>query len=210
MNSMTLRNNSPLAKGQASKLAKQIKAKRARGMQAAANINRVVLLDRSGSMGAADATDMAGLPATRAGALESAWAALAPLGKGRMGAYVFGSKVTPVRGSASGKAVRLPGDGGSTSMCEALTRSLIHRHPQKRVLVVSDGCPTDGGEADAIACAKLHGCPVDTVYVGPVDPQAQSLMRNIATATGGTYTDMARNFDASRFLSAARTWLLEK
>jgi hypothetical protein len=83
-------------------------------------------------------------------------------------------------------------------MCEALRTAARFRHPQRRVLLVSDGQPTDG---DPIQVARSLGCPIDTVYVGPVSGEGKETLRNIAEITGGEFLDMAGKFDASRFLA---------
>lgn len=94
-------------------------------------------------------------------------------------------------------------------MIEALTAARYHACPRLRVLLTSDGCPTDGTSEQVIAAALAIGAPVDTIYVGPTDPKAQALMQSIAAQTGGEYTDLsAGTFDASRLLNTARMWLL--
>lgn len=95
-------------------------------------------------------------------------------------------------------------------MMEALTAARYHGCAGLHVLLVSDGCPTDGTSEQVIAAALAIGAPVDTVYVGPMDSHAEGLMRSIASATGGTFVNMAHGFDASKLLSVARSWLLLK
>lgn len=183
--------------GKAEKMARRIKARRERNLKAAAKIDRLVLMDGSGSMSAVDAADMGGTPCSRFDALQEVWDKVVPLGKGRLGAFVFSDGVQAVRGSAKGIIVQLPCPGGSTAMRAALRACLKFAHPGLRVLLVSDGESTDG---DPVGDAMLLGCPVDAVFVGPKDGDGKATLEQIARATGGEFRDYAGRFDAARFL----------
>jgi len=191
------------------KLASSIRKKRESRATAAAKIDRVILFDGSGSMGATDAVDLNGMPCSRWGALEYAWQVLASsdLAKGRLGAYVFSSGLVPVRGSASGKIVDLPYVGQGTEMCRALKTAAAHRNARLRVLLVSDGEATDGSPAEVVGAAVAIGSPVDTVYVGPKNGPGRDTLRRVAEATGGEFRDMGGSFDASRFLANCQSFL---
>lgn len=177
--------------------ATRLRSKYQRAAQKVAQFDRVALFDSSGSMNTADAYDRQGLPSTRWNALLDAWTEIAPLAKGRLAAYVFSCAVDPVRGSATGQVLNLPYQGGSTSMCAALREACKYVHPDLRVLLVSDGEPTDG---DPIPIAATLGHPVDCVYVGSPSGAGKKLLREIARVSGGTFLDMAGKFDATRFL----------
>jgi len=182
-----------LAKATASKLLKN----RNKTLAQAAKIDRVVLLDSSGSMGAMDATGMNGIPCSRFDALRQAWMRLAPMAKGRLAAFVFSDNTQPVKGSASGNPGALPHLNGGTAMCKAFGAALQLRHPRMRALLISDGESTDG---DPVPSAQLLRCPVDTVFVGPKDGPGKLTLMRIASATGGAFRDMGSKFDASKFL----------
>jgi hypothetical protein len=193
-----------VAPGTITKLQKRaaaLRKKRMAALEAAAKIDRLALFDGSGSMGETDAIGLDGLPCSRWIALLQAWYKLAPQCEGRLAAYVFSSGVHPVQGSASGDVVTLPYPGGDTPMCAAFESVAIHRHPRLRALLVSDGLSTDG---DPVGNAVALGCPVDTVYVGPsTGPDAlkgRDQLRRIAAATGGSFKNMAGQFDAAKFL----------
>jgi hypothetical protein len=205
MTKLTVKQGETIARIESDKLARKIRARRQKAAQIAAQLDRVALFDGSGSMSTIDAIGVDGLTCSRWDALNGAWKVLAPDCKGRLAAYVFGEKVTPVKGSASGEIVNLPFDGGSTRMCEALRVAGTNRHPGLRVLVVSDGYPTDGY---APGVAATLGCPVDTVYVGPTkDTSGRDLLQAIAAVTNGTFQDMSGKFDALKFLEHAKRLL---
>ena len=187
-----------------SKMAAKIKARHQRAVEAMSRFDRVALFDGSGSMGTADAHDRNGLPCTRWDALKSVWPDIAHLAAGRLAAFVFSGSVSPVKGAASGKALDLTYQGADTRMCAALRQAGTFKHPRMRVLLVSDGEPTDG---DPVPIAAVLGCPVDAVFVGAADSPGKDTLRKIAEATGGLFLDMAGKFDASRFLEHCKTVL---
>jgi len=190
------------AVAKANSLAAKLRGRKAKAIAAMAKLDRVALFDGSGSMGAADAVGLNGIPCTRWNALRGAWMKLSQseLAKERLAAYVFSSGVTPVKGSASGKVVDLPFVGGGTDMCRALGVAVHHRNPRLRVLLVSDGEATDGGPAQVIGAAVAIGAPVDTVYVGPKGGLGRDLLIDVARMTGGLFKDMSGAFDAAKFL----------
>lgn len=193
--------NKALVKSTNERMAAKLKARRDRALKAAARIDRLILMDASGSMEAVDALDMQGFPCSRFDALQEVWDRVVPLGEGRLGAFVFSDVAEPVKGAARGIVVRLPFHGGGTAMCDALARAVHFSHPGLRVLLVSDGLSTDG---DPVGPAMLVGAPVDTVFVGaasgPEHDQGADALRRVAEATGGTFRDFAGGFDAARFL----------
>jgi hypothetical protein len=168
-------------------------------------LDRVALLDSSSSMYATDAVGTHREVLSRWDALNQAWKRLAPLMTGRLAAYTFGAVVVPVRGSATG-AVDLGMPGGSTYMCEAIKASMKHAFvPGLRVLLVSDGEPTDG-DPTSIVQSVLY--PIDCIYVGPKGGRGADLLRRIADITGGEFRDFGGKFDTLKFLEAATHMLM--
>lgn len=174
-------------------------------------IDRIALFDSSGSMTQIDAIGMDGKTCTRFHALRSAWLRIAPLGKDRLGAYVFSNSVQAVKGSARGEPVDLPFLGGGTAMCAALRTARKHatRNANLAVLLVSDGLPTDG---EPVGVAVSLRRPVHCIYVGPrSNREGRDKLRAIAETTGGEFIDMGSSFDAQSFLeNATRVLQLEE
>ena len=78
---------------------------------------------------------------------------------------------------------------------------VIDEWPLTHGIVISDGCPDS--QTAVLASAeryKQKGVKLDAVHIGDKDEQGESLMKNIATITGGVYikfTDLdsfAKNF----------------
>lgn len=188
----------------AQKAVQRIQARQHRAAALYSQFDRVAILDSSGSMMAGDAHDLTGLPCSRWDALQGALSQVLPLAKNRLAAYVFSDVVEPVRGSATGQSQPLQFLGGGTSMCQALREAGHHNHPDLRILLVSDGQPTDG---DPIPVAMAIGRPIDTVYVGPASGEGKELLKELSRLTGGLFLDMAGKFDAARFLEHCKTVL---
>jgi uncharacterized protein with von Willebrand factor type A (vWA) domain len=72
-------------------------------------------------------------------------------------------------------------------------------------IVISDGCPDVPEEVLRTAQAyKVKNIKLDAVHIGDKDEQGESLMKNIATITGGIYikfTDVKAFADAFKFLT---------
>lgn len=187
--------------GRANALVLKLRQRQERAKALASQFDRVILFDGSGSMSTYDAIGLDGLPCRRWDALCQAWRELAPQCEGRLAAYVFSNGVNPVRGSASGEVVDLPFPSSDTPMVAAVRVAGQHRHPNLRVMLVSDGLSTDGGERDVVGAAVVMGCPVDTVFVGPSSlGQGISLLQAVASATNGEFKSFGGQFDASKFL----------
>lgn len=76
---------------------------------------------------------------------------------------------------------------GGTPMAEPLDFVLNEWKPTHGI-VISDGAPDSPDEVLTLARAyKEKGIKLDTVHIGDKDEQGESLMKNIATITGGVY-----------------------
>lgn len=71
-----------------------------------------------------------------------------------------------------------------TAMRHAFRQIASHVDSNTRLILISDGLPTDGSDEDVIAQAKLLPCPVNVLYIGD-DEKGERFMKELARATGG-------------------------
>jgi len=75
---------------------------------------------------------------------------------------------------------------GGTPLYGCIDR-IIRTSPVTRVVLVSDGCPTDrGSEHSIVTSYKESGIPIDCVHIGD-DSSGEDVLRWISTETGGIF-----------------------
>ena len=104
--------------------------------------------------------------------------------------WASNQSVREISGSA-----RAPSPDGDTPMLAALQYAWTYFAARPgRVILVTDGCPTDAYEAEIIAAAKLNpGIPVDTVGVGDAGyayTYNPEFLRSLSEATGGIFSEV--------------------
>lgn len=77
----------------------------------------------------------------------------------------------------------IPEPNGSTEMASAFERCREMFKPS-RILVVSDGEPTDG-EAKVLETAVSMHVPVDTLYIGQKGDRGEEFLKKLSELTGG-------------------------
>ncbi|RLF84531.1 hypothetical protein DRN34_05585 [Thermococci archaeon] len=78
----------------------------------------------------------------------------------------------------------VPEPMSSTAMRHAFRQIASYVDSSTRLILISDGLPTDGSDEEVIAQAKLLPCPVNVLYIGD-DEKGERFMKELARATGG-------------------------
>jgi Mg-chelatase subunit ChlD len=95
---------------------------------------------------------------------------------------------------------------GSTNLDAALIYALSHQinELQIQLIVISDGMPDDS--EGCLKTAAQISAPIDTIFIGPEDPQdiGRAFLQKLARKTGGTHADAA----GARFLKEKMDILL--
>lgn len=134
----------------------------------------IVLVDTSGSMGAADTLD----GKTR---YDTACNELAKLQSTLPGKIAVMSFSSTTMFCPNGQPFNL---NGGTDLAGALKFTKIADVPDMRFMIISDGQPNEPDKA--LSIAKTYTNRIDVVYVGPEhDPQGRDFLNRLAKASGG-------------------------
>jgi len=78
------------------------------------------------------------------------------------------------------------------------SKKMINKEPVNRMIIFSDGEPTDYGHEQLIEEAVAHKIPIDTVFIGN-SAHGEAVMKDIAEKTGGMFLKFA---DSTNFRKA--------
>jgi Mg-chelatase subunit ChlD len=83
--------------------------------------------------------------------------------------------------------------GGSTAMHRALEFIKVADGCGIRLILISDGEPNCGTEAQTLALARTFTSKIDTIYIGPEGENGARFLQELANTTGGIATTQVTN-----------------
>ena len=157
------------------------------------NVDAVLLVDMSGSMGVHDARG----GRSRYDAAEDELRTLQAQFPGKVAVIAFSDQA---EFCPTGVPIRM---GGNTNLAAAL-RFVKPVDGLARVIVISDGEPDS--ESEALSVARTFTSRIDVVYIGPeIGGSGREFLERLAKASGGTFVSS----DAPGLLADSVTLLLQ-
>lgn len=145
------------------------------------DVDCVVIVDTSGSMGSHDA------PQGRSRYDQACWELATLQGDlpGKIAVITFSDSA---EFCPNGTPRNL---GGTTALDQALKFAKVADVPGMRFVVISDGIPNS--ESSALAIARKYQNRIDTIFVGPEgDTRGREFLQRLAAASGGQHVTAAQ------------------